>query len=370
VSAPPAVRARELTPRGPGGVAVVEVSGPGARAAVEALAGARLSAGALRLVRLALDGEVLDEALAWCEDDQRVELHLHGSPPLVRRILEHLGAAGGAVPASIEERARELLASAPCEAGARMLLDQAEGALRRELASWRGLDDAALEARIAVLRERSRVARFALEPARVVLAGPVNAGKSTLFNALYGRERVVVAAGAGTTRDAIAERVLLGAWPVELVDTAGERELDPSSAPARIEAQGQRLARELRASADLVLWLDPCDRPRGAPARDGRAVVLASRADLAVSPPAAGVPRISAVRDPLAATHVVREAFLRAFELPEQPWRAGEALAFDGPARALLEAVAEDVAAGRAGSARGRAAAALDQGLAARAPIP
>src|SRR5690606_27499737 len=145
------------------------------------LAGVELVPGALRLVRLSDqgEGELLDEALAWCESPRRVGLHLPGSPPLVRRVLAHFGGdhASARAAASLEERAEELLASAPSEAGARMLLDQAEGALRRELEAWRDEPTASVLARALRLLERSRVALYALEPALVVLAGPVNAGK-------------------------------------------------------------------------------------------------------------------------------------------------------------------------------------------------
>lgn len=103
-------------------------------------------------------------------------------------------------------------------------------------------------------------------PVRIVLAGPPNAGKSTLFNRLLGRDRAMVAPHAGTTRDAIAEpitaRMLAGAaaatWhdlPMELVDLAGiDAGLDARSAS---DAAAQRAARAAIAGADVVLWCDP-----------------------------------------------------------------------------------------------------------------
>ncbi len=88
------------------------------------------------------------------------------------------------------------------------------------------------------------------EGALVVLAGKPNAGKSSLFNALLGRERALVTEEAGTTRDAIeAETEFLG-WPVRLVDTAGLR---PD--PERIEAMGIEMARRYLGAADLVILL-------------------------------------------------------------------------------------------------------------------
>lgn len=84
--------------------------------------------------------------------------------------------------------------------------------------------------------------------ARVVLAGAPNVGKSSLFNALVGRDRAIVTAIAGTTRDAIEAVVDVGAWPVRLVDTAGLREsADP------IEQLGVAMTARALAEADVVL---------------------------------------------------------------------------------------------------------------------
>jgi tRNA modification GTPase len=93
--------------------------------------------------------------------------------------------------------------------------------------------------------------------ARVVLAGPANAGKSTLFNALLGRERAVTSETAGTTRDAIAEPLDLGPGEatVTLIDIAG---LDASlTRGSPIDARAQAMARETIESCDVVVLCDP-----------------------------------------------------------------------------------------------------------------
>lgn len=328
--------ARELSPRGAGGVSVLEIAGDGAAAALQGFLGRRLAVGELRLVRVELEGELVDEALAWCESEARVELHLHGSVPLVRRVLQALDGAGVAAPETVtvsRASAEELLANAACEDAARILLDQAEGALEREVAVWERLPLERIGTFVRNVRRRSAVARFALEPARVVLAGPVNAGKSTLFNLLHGRERVVTSAQAGTTRDAVLERVRLGAWPVELVDTAGEREGDDG-----LERRGIELARELRTTAELVLWLSPADAPVPPPPGPARLVTLHSRSDLG----AHEVPgSISALHGPQAALAAVELAFRRAFELPLRAWEPGAAVAFDAAGRSALDELLE-----------------------------
>ncbi|OYZ99938.1 MAG: tRNA uridine-5-carboxymethylaminomethyl(34) synthesis GTPase MnmE [Rhizobiales bacterium 17-65-6] len=90
----------------------------------------------------------------------------------------------------------------------------------------------------------------------VAIAGPPNAGKSTLLNRLAGREAAIVSAIPGTTRDLLEVHLDLGGQAVTLIDMAGLRETEDA-----IEAEGVRRARARAASADLVLWLSPDDSP-------------------------------------------------------------------------------------------------------------
>lgn len=327
MSAPPSVRARELTPRGAGAVSVVEYAGRDARAHVARLgAHVELAVGDVRLARLRFAHDVVDEALVVCAASDRVEVHLHGGPALVRAALA-TAEPWADVDGSIERRARAALARATCDAAARILLDQAEGALRRELERWSDLDAAAARAAASTLAERGRRARYALEPAVIVLAGPVNAGKSTLFNVLAGESRALVADEPGTTRDVVAADVLLGAWPARVLDTAGERSLADEDGPRAIEAEGQRRGRRARDVADLVLWLAPARDPLGAV--PDSAVSLVTQADRVAAPPAGSV---SASADPGGARRRVGEILRARFDLPLDPWRAGEAVPFE-PAR-------------------------------------
>ncbi len=84
----------------------------------------------------------------------------------------------------------------------------------------------------------------------VAIAGPVNAGKSTLLNRIARREAAIVSPYAGTTRDVIEVHLDLDGWPVTLLDTAGIRESEDP-----VEMEGVRRARERAAGADLVLWV-------------------------------------------------------------------------------------------------------------------
>ncbi len=310
------IEVRELTPGGRGGVTVLQVAGEGALERVRGLlAGDPPPAGVPGLARLTTAGGTLDEALVLVRGAAEVELHVHGSPPVVRSLLRAIAGAAPPAPRNAEERAALLAGRAGGEAAARMLLDQAGGALRRELDRLALREPAAWRAGLERLLDRARVAARLVEPPRVVLAGPVNAGKSTLFNALVGRERVVTGDEEGTTRDVIAERVLLGAYEVELLDTAGER-----ATAAAVERAGQDAGRTARADADLVVHL----RPPGAEAPPGGAVTLAARGDLA--PDAGG---LRPLEDPSGARRVVEAAFLAALDLPADPWTPGAGVPFD-----------------------------------------
>lgn len=106
--------------------------------------------------------------------------------------------------------------------------------------------------RILVLLDRMlaswRTGAFLREGALVVICGLPNAGKSSLLNALLGRNRAIVSPVAGTTRDSIEESLIINGIPVRLVDTAGLRETKEC-----IEAEGVMRAEELVSRADLVI---------------------------------------------------------------------------------------------------------------------
>jgi tRNA modification GTPase len=171
----------------------------------------------------------------------------------------------------------------------------------------------------------------------VVLAGPVNSGKSTLFNALVGNQRALVSSAAGTTRDLLCESVRLGDWPILLFDTAGERALDPRGLAQSVEAQGQELGRHARRSADVVLWLEPADsEPLPAPAG---ALRLLTRADLVSGRgDRAGVAgAVAAGPDPLGAARTLQRVLSQALELPERAHEPGAGVPFEAWMQPLLD---------------------------------
>jgi tRNA modification GTPase len=308
----------------PAAVAVVRVSGPGADAALEALAGVLPKPRMMTLATLGADDEVIDKALivrfsgpASATGEDVAEFHLHGGRSVVAAVLAALGRVDGlraAEPGEFTRRAYENgridlaeaegladLLEAETQAQHRAALALAGGALSRQVADWQARllalaaeveaaldfsdeDDVAplagdFEARRDALGDEV-AAWLARPPAerlregvRVVVAGPPNAGKSSLLNALAGRDAAIVTAMAGTTRDLVEAPTALGGAPFLLIDTAGLRDSDDP-----VEAIGVARARASLAGADIVLWLGQAD---AAPAG---AIRVHAKADLGPAP--------------------------------------------------------------------------------------
>jgi tRNA modification GTPase len=300
--------------RPPAAIAVVRLCGPRAGAALEKLIGRvpKPRHATLARVRDPATGEVIDEALAlWFPGphsetgDDMAELQLHGSHAVVAAVFDALAIIEGCRPAEAGEFTRRAfdngrldltaiegladLIAAETPAQRRQAFRQLKGLIGDRAEAWREQIIAALaliEARIDFSDEadvpedllgpalraakdlRDEIARALSKSGRgerlrdgfvVAIAGPPNAGKSTLLNRLAQRDAAIVSAHPGTTRDAIEVHLNLEGYPVTLIDTAGIRDSgDP------VEQEGIRRARERVAMADLVLWLTDASADRAA----------------------------------------------------------------------------------------------------------
>jgi tRNA modification GTPase len=258
-----------LTAEGRGAIAVVRVRGPRAIEVADAVFRpnrgvglARTGAGRLRVGR-AGDG-VGDEVVAVvvATDQPIVEIQCHGGTAAVAMVMSALEAAGAAredpASANPERRSSDLTADAVCDLAhaptlrtAEILLDQAQGALSRELAWLIGAidqDEAAALDGLEALVARAAVGLRLTSGWKVVIAGRPNVGKSRLLNALAGFARAIVDQAPGTTRDVISYATSLGGWPVELADTAGLRRTGDL-----VESLGIERAIRAQRGADLIL---------------------------------------------------------------------------------------------------------------------
>lgn len=297
----------------PAAIAVVRVSGPQAGEALQALAGSLPLPRKASYRSIGVSREtILDHALvlwfpgpATATGEDLAELHLHGGRAVVRAVEAALAELPGlrrAVPGEFTRRAfangridlaeaeglADLL-SAETELQRRSAIAMAGGSLSRQVDEWRGqvltasamveavldfgdeddvadlppdfarkLDALARELHGWLARPRAEALR---EGFRVVLAGPPNAGKSTLFNALVEAEAAITAPLAGTTRDVLTRSIAMEGIPFVFADTAGLRDETDDA----IEAIGIDRALAAVDDADLVLWLGPMgEGPEGA----------------------------------------------------------------------------------------------------------
>ncbi|MEO6909741.1 MAG: tRNA uridine-5-carboxymethylaminomethyl(34) synthesis GTPase MnmE [Edaphobacter sp.] len=299
------------TPPGRGGIGIVRLSGPQARAIVGPLLRLRhpLAPAQVRFAEV-LDtesGEVLDEAVVtWFQApnsytaEDIVEIAAHGSPVLLDYLLRASIRNGArlAEPGEFTQRAflagrldltqaeavRDLIESTTLHQ-ARVAAQQLGGALSRQIAPGKeklihliatleaGIDFAeddidllpsaqimeqieAVRNPLAALEQTFDYGRIVRDGFTLAIVGRPNAGKSSLFNRLIERDRAIVTAAPGTTRDPVTERVSLAGIPVELIDTAGLRE-----AADEAESIGIAKSREAMAEADIVLLVLDATRP-------------------------------------------------------------------------------------------------------------
>jgi tRNA modification GTPase len=287
--------------RPPAAISVIRISGRRAHEAARRMAGSLPEArtASVRELRRPESGELLDEALvlrfdspASATGEDIVEFQCHGGRAVVDSILFALREFEGfreAEPGEFTRRAFENgridlteaegladLIEAESEAQRKAAIAVADGGLRKQIALWQdrllalsaraelaidydddddGVDPSLLRDCEALAAELQMwLDRPSVEPLRdgvlVVVAGPPNAGKSSLINAIVGEERVIVTDIPGTTRDHVEVPLSLGGIPIRLTDTAGLRETGD-----RVEAIGVERAHRLVERADVLVWL-------------------------------------------------------------------------------------------------------------------
>ncbi|MFM8477316.1 MAG: GTPase [Planctomycetaceae bacterium] len=279
---------RCLTPAGPGAVAVLQLELPTADHAANVLAKFEVStATSLRApVHLAPINRILfgqwrgEDVLLVRTATTRWELHCHGGPAAVRRILADLTAVGvrenrsgapsadpegstgvagnmASVTDQIAAAVQRTLALCRTRQAADWILRQLDGRLVDPVTQLQTGSSASRHAARVRLLHNASFTDLLLRPARVGLFGPPNAGKSSLLNALCGLSRAIVSPVAGTTRDPVEAETQVGGRILCLTDTAGLHDQPDSM----LEADGIRRTRELVADCDAACILAPADQP-------------------------------------------------------------------------------------------------------------
>lgn len=322
------------TPRGRGALAVVRLSGPLAMNIVTQMAGlGDIEPRKAKLTKLTKDDQIIDEVILTCflaphslTGEDVVEISCHGSPAVVRQIVDRileLGAvlagpgeftlralSNGKINLAQAEAIRDLI-SAQTDAAVKQAARQMKGELSNTLNPFKEklvevivLLESALEfveddlpaprvseieetlasvvAGVEKLSASFSAGRLLQDGVRVTIAGCPNVGKSSLFNSLVAHERAIVTEIPGTTRDTLSEAIDLGGIPVILTDTAGVRQTTDG-----IETLGIERTHRALNDADLVLVvldgadeLGPADRDLLSQTAESRRLIVMNKSDL------------------------------------------------------------------------------------------
>ena len=270
-----------LTPAGRGAVAVVAVEGDVSAleqspALFQSARGGTIAHAAIGRVLFGAWGRTTPEDVVVCRvHEHRWEIHCHGGPAAVHRILQDLAERGlvattrplaetaerftfnsETVLERVDEICLEQLMRAKTFRTAEILLQQQSGILKKALADALAAPPSESPLLWHALRQWEEFGRHLTEPWKIVLCGRPNVGKSSLMNALLGYARSIVFDRPGTTRDLLRAETAFDGWPIELCDTAGLRETtDP------LESAGVERSRAQLREADLLLVVIDASEP-------------------------------------------------------------------------------------------------------------
>ncbi len=268
-----------MTGTGTGAISTVQIFGEGAEAVIQKIFKSAhnkpitLKTGNIYLGTIVDGGETIDQVTIGCEGANTFAINCHGNPLIVEMIMQLLKKNGVTLANAeqllakilmaekhihtIESEAKIFQARAETLEGTKIILNQIEDGLSAKAQNW--LSDIKtgkleqIKDEAAEVLEQSGTAKLIMYGCTIVLAGPVNSGKSTLLNYLAGKQKAIVTDIKGTTRDWVSSKCKIGAIVAEIIDTAGLDEQFSQADNESIESQAQRKSLEILQKADLVL---------------------------------------------------------------------------------------------------------------------
>jgi tRNA modification GTPase len=277
------VLAAVMTGPGAGAIATIQLTGDSVPTLLQQAfvpAGGKpavFETGRILVGRFVDDGRTVDQVTIGCEAPRTFCLHCHGNPLIVEAIVKSLRGLGAEIVAparmllaqwegaepdhALASEARLALATVKTIEGAVLIDHQVRDGLAAKATQW--LNSISLETirrEVSQVLADSRTARLIIEGCTIALIGPPNTGKSTLFNALAGREKAIVADVAGTTRDWVSTDIRIPPLTATLIDTAG-LDSSPALAEGEIAQAAQRKSIEMLRQADLILLVLDSSRP-------------------------------------------------------------------------------------------------------------
>ncbi len=298
-----------MTGRGSGAIATVQLVGDATEAILtrvfrrESEKPLDLMTGRILLGHVFDGDEAIDQVTVGCEAPDVFAIHCHGNPLIVERIMgllqrngvelltakEMLAKMLGARFSSntIAAEAKLALATVQTLAGAEILTHQIESGLSAKVRQWQQELDTTPLPQIAAeaknILKNSESARLLISGCTIALIGPPNTGKSTLLNALAGREKAIVTDIPGTTRDWVSAQIHIPPLAAVVIDTAG---IDPALSDG-IDSIAQDRSMQMLQDADIVLLVlditqpvSQCDWSFAEKLKDKRVLTVLNKADL------------------------------------------------------------------------------------------
>ena len=268
-----------MTGKGTGAISTIQLFGEKPRAIIKKIfkpAGSKpviLKPGKIYLGTINNGSEIIDQVTIGCEGPHSFAINCHGNPLIVSDIMKLLAQHGATLIAAEQLLTKILTAgkftntialeaklaqpTARTIEGAKIIANQINAGLSKTAQRWLQNINAISLKKIKKDTEHilvaTRTAKLIIHGCTMVLAGPPNTGKSTLLNALAGRQKAIVTDIKGTTRDWVSARCKISPLAAEVVDTAGMGEKPSAASERTIQKKSQQKTAEILQEADLVL---------------------------------------------------------------------------------------------------------------------